>query len=265
MMSCRSEQPAFRLGVSFRRLNETIRGKRSVTPDTALRLAQVTGMSADVWLGLQQDWDSPNWRSCCRSARRLVDHFLFRDQALMPLSRTPGVASRRFASMISREVGWALMIIGTVGAVAGACRSQEQQRSNAATALDTTGIRASIDSLAAKVARANESGDADLYATTWAVDGIMSYDGSSPVHGRDSIVAAFRRRPSLPPGARMTIHPTELRIQSAEWAYVMGVDTLRFTPPNASAPVQETSTFLVVLRKGSEGWQTYREVLSANQ
>jgi addiction module HigA family antidote len=28
-----------------------------VTPDTALRLAQVTGMSADFWLGLQQDWD----------------------------------------------------------------------------------------------------------------------------------------------------------------------------------------------------------------
>ena len=37
---------AIRLGVSFPRLNEVIRGKRSVTPDTALRLAQVTGMSA---------------------------------------------------------------------------------------------------------------------------------------------------------------------------------------------------------------------------
>ena len=48
---------AVRLGVSFPRLNEVIRGKRSVTPDTALRLAQVTGMSADFWLGLQTDWD----------------------------------------------------------------------------------------------------------------------------------------------------------------------------------------------------------------
>jgi addiction module HigA family antidote len=48
---------AARLGVSFPRLNEIIHGKRSVTPDTALRLAQVTGMSADFWLGLQQDWD----------------------------------------------------------------------------------------------------------------------------------------------------------------------------------------------------------------
>lgn len=48
---------AARLGVSFPRLNEVIHAKRAVTPDTALRLARVTGMSADFWLGLQQDWD----------------------------------------------------------------------------------------------------------------------------------------------------------------------------------------------------------------
>lgn len=48
---------AIQLGVSFPRLNEIIREKRGVTTDTALRLAQVTGMSADFWLGLQLDWD----------------------------------------------------------------------------------------------------------------------------------------------------------------------------------------------------------------
>lgn len=48
---------AVQLGVSFPRLNEMIRGKRGVTPDTALRLAHVLGTSADFWLGLQQDWD----------------------------------------------------------------------------------------------------------------------------------------------------------------------------------------------------------------
>lgn len=48
---------AGRLGVSFQRVNEIIRGKRGVTPDTALRLARVLGMSADFWLGLQLDWD----------------------------------------------------------------------------------------------------------------------------------------------------------------------------------------------------------------
>lgn len=48
---------AIQLNVSFPRLNEIVRGKRGVTPDTALRLARVVGMSADFWLGLQQDWD----------------------------------------------------------------------------------------------------------------------------------------------------------------------------------------------------------------
>ncbi len=48
---------AHKLGVSYPRLNEIIKKRRSVTPDTALRLSQVVGMSADFWLGLQQDWD----------------------------------------------------------------------------------------------------------------------------------------------------------------------------------------------------------------
>jgi len=50
-------QLAGRMGVSYPRLNEIIKKRRSVTPDTALRLARVLGMSAEFWLGLQQDWD----------------------------------------------------------------------------------------------------------------------------------------------------------------------------------------------------------------
>ncbi len=48
---------AVRLGVSFPRLHEIIHAKRGVTVNTALRLARVTGMSAEFWLGLQLDWD----------------------------------------------------------------------------------------------------------------------------------------------------------------------------------------------------------------
>ena len=48
---------AQRLGISFVRLNEIINGRRGMTPDTALRLEKVLGMSADFWLGLQLDWD----------------------------------------------------------------------------------------------------------------------------------------------------------------------------------------------------------------
>lgn len=45
------------LGVSARRINEIIHGKRSVTADTALRLARYFGNSPQFWLGLQVDYD----------------------------------------------------------------------------------------------------------------------------------------------------------------------------------------------------------------
>jgi addiction module HigA family antidote len=60
---------AVRLGISFPRLNELIRGKRAVTSDTALRLAQVIGMSADFWLGLQLDWDLWHYRRTEKASR----------------------------------------------------------------------------------------------------------------------------------------------------------------------------------------------------
>ncbi len=50
-------QSAFapRLGVSYSRRNDIIKGKRAVT--AALRWAAVTGMSADFWLVLWRNWD----------------------------------------------------------------------------------------------------------------------------------------------------------------------------------------------------------------
>jgi|SRR5947199_4858524 len=40
-----------------RRVNEIVLGKRSVSPDTALRLARYFGTSERFWLGLQMDFD----------------------------------------------------------------------------------------------------------------------------------------------------------------------------------------------------------------
>jgi len=45
------------LGVSPRRINEIVHGKRSVTADTALRLSTYFGNSPSFWLGLQMDYD----------------------------------------------------------------------------------------------------------------------------------------------------------------------------------------------------------------
>ncbi len=48
---------AMQIGVSARRINEIVLGKRRITADTALRLARYFGTSAKFWLGLQMDYD----------------------------------------------------------------------------------------------------------------------------------------------------------------------------------------------------------------
>ena len=45
------------LGVSPRRINEIVHCKRSITADTALRLAVYFGNSPSFWLGLQMDYN----------------------------------------------------------------------------------------------------------------------------------------------------------------------------------------------------------------
>jgi addiction module HigA family antidote len=43
------------LGIPRVRLSEIIRGKRAITPDTALRLARFFDTTPEFWLGLQTD------------------------------------------------------------------------------------------------------------------------------------------------------------------------------------------------------------------
>lgn len=45
------------LNVPPRRINEIVMEKRSITADTALRLARYFGTSAEMWAGLQADYD----------------------------------------------------------------------------------------------------------------------------------------------------------------------------------------------------------------
>ena len=48
---------ALDIGVHARRINEIVLRKRSITADTALRLARFFGNSPQFWLGLQNDYD----------------------------------------------------------------------------------------------------------------------------------------------------------------------------------------------------------------
>ena len=45
------------IGVTPRRINEIVHGRRAITADTALRLGRFFGMEAQFWLNLQTHYD----------------------------------------------------------------------------------------------------------------------------------------------------------------------------------------------------------------
>jgi addiction module HigA family antidote len=53
------------IGVPPGRISAIVNGKRSITADTALRLAKYFGVSSELWMGLQADYD-------LRTAQRLL-------------------------------------------------------------------------------------------------------------------------------------------------------------------------------------------------
>jgi addiction module HigA family antidote len=48
---------ALDLHIPANRVSEIIRGRRAITADTALRLGRYFGTSAELWLGLQADYE----------------------------------------------------------------------------------------------------------------------------------------------------------------------------------------------------------------
>ena len=45
------------IGVTPRRINEIVHGRRAISADTALRLGQFFGMEAEFWMNLQSRYD----------------------------------------------------------------------------------------------------------------------------------------------------------------------------------------------------------------
>lgn len=61
---------ALALRVPATRIGDILRGRRSITPDTALRLARYFGTSADLWVGLQAEYDL---RAAQRESARQIE------------------------------------------------------------------------------------------------------------------------------------------------------------------------------------------------
>jgi addiction module HigA family antidote len=44
-------------GITVSRINDLIKGRRGITPDTAIRLGAALGTGPELWLNLQHDYD----------------------------------------------------------------------------------------------------------------------------------------------------------------------------------------------------------------
>jgi antitoxin HigA-1 len=53
---------AAHIGVPTQRVNEIVRGKRGVTPETAWLFAEALGTSPEFWLNLQSNYDLVRFR-----------------------------------------------------------------------------------------------------------------------------------------------------------------------------------------------------------
>lgn len=70
--------------VPYQRVNEIVRGRRGVTPSTALRLSRFFGVSPGFWMNLQIRWDLYH-------ARRIESEQL---EAIRPYEHADAVESR---------------------------------------------------------------------------------------------------------------------------------------------------------------------------
>jgi addiction module HigA family antidote len=57
------------LGVTRKTLSELLNGKSGISPEMAIRLSKAFGSSAQMWLGIQMDYDLARLRGKSRTLR----------------------------------------------------------------------------------------------------------------------------------------------------------------------------------------------------
>ncbi|MEE3608068.1 HigA family addiction module antitoxin [Avibacterium paragallinarum] len=65
------------ISVPPRRINEIVKGKRAITPDTALRLATYFGTDPQSWLNLQSHYDTEQTRTAINEDLTHISPFQF--------------------------------------------------------------------------------------------------------------------------------------------------------------------------------------------
>jgi addiction module HigA family antidote len=78
------------IGVPPRRINEIILGKRAITADTAVRLAEYFGNSASYWMHLQAEYDIQRAREKIASQLARIQP-IYRDETRLNTATTVAI------------------------------------------------------------------------------------------------------------------------------------------------------------------------------
>lgn len=92
------KQLANETGIKASVLSETINGKRSISINVALALEKALGISADVWMNMQTQYDLDS------------SNMVGRDNQRETVSITIPIHDRNLLKEIARKFGWACML-----------------------------------------------------------------------------------------------------------------------------------------------------------
>ena len=161
---------------------------------------------------------------------------------------------------MTRELLWtSIALTAGLSGCTGAEEAAGPQPQLEAAELDQVAFRATIDAMRTDFTEAAASGDWETAASILDPEVIMVVPG-----GEDWAAIKAASDLPYPPGTEMNITPIEVRQLSPDWGYEFGTNVVTWTPEGETEPRTLSDTYLVLFRRGEDGWHLYREVASSN-
>jgi uncharacterized protein (TIGR02246 family) len=128
---------------------------------------------------------------------------------------------------------------------------------------DTSAEMAKIGTLRDQFTTAYNSNDAAAVAGLYTDDAVMMPSNQAAVEGRTAIQSWYE---NMYKGMSVKIAITPIETQVAgDWAYDRGTAMLTMTPKAKGKPMEESSKYLVILKRQTDGsWKCFRDIDNSN-
>jgi uncharacterized protein (TIGR02246 family) len=128
---------------------------------------------------------------------------------------------------------------------------------------DTSAAMAKIGTLRDQYAAAFNSNDAAAVAASYTDDAVMMSSNQPAVEGKAAIQSSYQ---DMFKRGSFKIAITSLETQVAgDWAYDRGTAMITMTPKAGGKPMEESSKYLVILKKQADGsWKCHRDIDNSN-